>query len=146
MPQIKIPSEEKKNSLATAPATNSTERTIYWAPVGIFVMYTALNMLDRQLLAAVAPTLMEDFQLSNTQYGAVVSSFYAIATFGAPLAGLFLDKVGLRIGASIAIGIWSLSGTLTGFTTSLQGLMACRLGLGLGESGGGASPGAWRVI
>ncbi len=141
MDEIMKPPPEQE-ILATAPAPDSMERGIFWIPVGIFVLYTALNMLDRQLLAAVAPTLMEEFQLNNAQYGAVVSSFYAIATFGAPLAGLFIDKVGLRIGASIAIGIWSISGALTGLTSSLRGLMACRLGLGLGESGGGASPGA----
>src|SRR5919201_758057 len=40
-----------------------------WRPIGIFVLYTALNMLDRQLLAAVAPALRAEFHCSNAQSG-----------------------------------------------------------------------------
>jgi ACS family hexuronate transporter-like MFS transporter len=114
----------------------------HWAPVGVFVLYAALNMLDRQLLAAVAPALKAEFHLSNAQYGGLVSIFYAVSTAAAPLAGLFIDRVGLKLGASLAIVLWSVASAATGWTQSLRGLMLCRFGLGLGESGGSAAPGA----
>jgi ACS family hexuronate transporter-like MFS transporter len=113
-----------------------------WVPIGVFGIYTALNMLDRQLLAAVAPALREEFHLSNAQYGQLLSVFFAVSTAASPLAGLFIDRVGLTVGAAVSIAIWSLAGTMTGFTNGLRGLMACRFGLGLGEAGGGATPGA----
>ena len=114
----------------------------HWLPIGVFVMYTALNMLDRQLLAAVAPTLREEFHFSNAQYGQVLSVFFAMTMLASPLAGWFIDRVGLTLGASVSIAIWSIAGTMTGFVNSLRGLMACRFGLGLGEAGGSATPGA----
>jgi ACS family hexuronate transporter-like MFS transporter len=114
----------------------------HWVPIGIFVLYAALNMLDRQLLAAVAPTIKREFNLSNAQYGGLISVFYAVSTTASPLAGLFIDRVGLTLGASLSIIIWSIAGAATGWTRTLQGLIACRFGLGVGESGGSSSPGA----
>ena len=114
----------------------------HWLPIAVFVLYTALNMLDRQLLAAVAPMLKKEFYLSNAQYGALVSVFYAVSTAVSPLAGLFIDRVGLNLGASLAIAIWSLAGAATGWTQTLRGLTLSRFGLGLGESGGSSAQGA----
>jgi MFS transporter, ACS family, aldohexuronate transporter len=113
-----------------------------WLPVGVFVFFTALNMLDRQLLAAVAPALRQEFHLSNAQYGQLLSVFFAISMIASPFAGWFIDRVGLTVGASVSIAVWSLAGTLTGFVNGLRGLVACRFGLGLGEAGGGATQGA----
>jgi ACS family hexuronate transporter-like MFS transporter len=122
--------------------TMSKPSAWHWLPIGVFVLYTALNMLDRQLLAAVAPALREEFHLSNAQYGQLLSVFFSISMAASPLAGWFIDRVGLTLGASVSIAVWSIAGTMTGFVNSLRGLMACRFGLGLGEAGGGATPGA----
>jgi ACS family hexuronate transporter-like MFS transporter len=52
------------------------------------------------------------------------------------LGGLFIDRVGLRAGAAVATTLWSLAGAATATTHSFAGLLACRMGLGLGESAG----------
>src|SRR5207249_4271830 len=67
-----------------------------WIVLSIFVLSTALNYLDRLLLAALAPTLKSEFQLSNTQYGGLISVFSIVYAVMAPVAGWFIDRVGLN--------------------------------------------------
>jgi ACS family hexuronate transporter-like MFS transporter len=113
----------------------------HWAPIALFTVFTALNMLDRQLLAAAAPAIRQEFGLTNRQFGLLGSAFSAAATFAAPLAGLLFDRVGLALAAASSLFLWSIAGIATGFTRSFRGLMGCRVGLALGESGAGAAPG-----
>jgi MFS transporter, ACS family, hexuronate transporter len=104
--------------------------------MGVLMLSFTLNFLDRQLLAAVAPTLKEEFHLSNTEYGELISVFYLVYTAVAPLFGLLIDRVGLQAGAAIAATIWSVAGAATGLAGTFRGLVMCRMGLGLGESAG----------
>jgi len=121
------------------PSSSSVIRShipLRWLAMGVFMLSCTLNFLDRQLLAAVAPTLKDEFHLSNTQYGGLVSAFYFVYAVAAPAAGLFVDRVGLKAGASIATIVWSLAGVATGMAHTFRELLACRMGLGLGESAG----------
>jgi MFS transporter, ACS family, hexuronate transporter len=106
-----------------------------WLAIGVFVLSNVLNFLDRQLLAAVAPTLKQTFHLSNTQYGTLVSAFslaYAVMT---PLAGLLVDRLGLNVAVITAIVMWSAASISTGLATTFGGLLVSRASLGLGEAG-----------
>ena len=107
-----------------------------WIAVFIFVLSYSLNYLDRQLLAALAPTLRGEFQLSNQQYGLVVSMFAIVYAVVAPAAGWFIDRVGLNLGATVAVALWSLAGAATALTRSFSGLVACRTVLGAAEAAG----------
>ena len=107
-----------------------------WIAIGVFVLSSSLNYLDRQLLAALAPTLRGEFQLSNQEYGLVVSVFSMVYAAVAPAAGWFIDRVGLNRGAGIAVAFWSLAGSATAWTRSLSGLLACRTVLGAAEAAG----------
>lgn len=109
---------------------------VQWLAMAVLWLSFTINFLDRQILAAVAPTLKEEFHLSNTNYGELISGFYLVYAITTPLAGWFLDRVSLRAGAVIAVAIWSLAGFATGLTNSFRGLLVCRMGLGLGESAG----------
>jgi ACS family hexuronate transporter-like MFS transporter len=107
-----------------------------WAVLGIFVLCTSVNFLDRQVFAAVAPTIEREFHLSGARYGMIVSAFALSYALGAPLAGWFVDRAGLNRSAGFAVGLWSLAGIATGFSGSLVGLLGCRMALGAGESAG----------
>jgi len=116
----------------------STSRGIplRWIAVSVFVLSSSLNYLDRQLLAALAPTVRGEFQLSNEQYGLVISSFSLVYAAVAPAAGWFIDRVGLNLGAGIAVALWSVAGSATAWTRSFSGLLACRTVLGAAEASG----------
>src|SRR5579872_6802683 len=76
-----------------------------WLVLSIFVLSTALNYLDRLLLAALAPTLKSEFHLSNTQYGGVISVFSIVYALAAPVAGWFIDRVGLNAGITVSMAV-----------------------------------------
>jgi ACS family hexuronate transporter-like MFS transporter len=50
--------------------------------------------------------------------------------------GLLVDRVGLKWGASLVVGLWSAVGIGTGLAGSFAALIFCRALLGLAESGG----------
>jgi len=107
-----------------------------WLVIAVFALANAVNFMDRQILAALAPQLMQEFRLSAAGYGDVILAFSITYAIGAPLAGWLIDRIGLRWGASLAVGFWSLAGMTTGWVGSVAGLIACRAALGLGEAGG----------
>jgi len=107
-----------------------------WLAVSIFLISSFLNYLDRQLLAAVAPSLKVEFHLSNHQYGQVVSVFSIVYAVIAPLAGWFIDRVGLNLGVSVAVIVWSIASAATGMTRTLGGLLGSRSMLGVAEAAG----------
>jgi MFS transporter, ACS family, hexuronate transporter len=107
-----------------------------WVVLGVFVCSSALNYLDRQLLPALAPELRDRLSISNADYGLILAAFSITYALSAPLAGLFIDRVGLNRGISLAVGLWSLAGIATGFAGGLAGLVGCRAVLGLAQAGG----------
>lgn len=115
-----------------------------WLVIGVFVVSSAINYLDRQTLATLAPTLRREFHLSNQEYGWILSAFSVSYMLSAPFAGLLIDRIGLNRAISLVVGVWSCAGIGTGFTTGLAGLAGCRTVLGAAEAGG--IPGAGKAI
>ena len=107
-----------------------------WVAIGIFVLSSTLNYLDRQLLGALAPTLKAEFHLSNQEFGEIVSVSFLIYALVAPFAGWFVDRLGLNLGTSIAVLVWSAAGSATALFRSVGGLVACRVVLHAAEAAG----------
>jgi ACS family hexuronate transporter-like MFS transporter len=112
-----------------------------WLAVGIIILSSTINYLDRQLLAAVAPALRAEFHLSNADYGTIQSVFSIAYALVAPLAGAFVDRVGLTVGVSAAVTLWSFASVATGFTATFPALLASRTVLGVAEAAGIPSSG-----
>jgi MFS transporter, ACS family, hexuronate transporter len=107
-----------------------------WVAIGVFLFSSALNYLDRSLLAAAAPALKAEFHLSNQDYGGIVSVFSVMYAVFSPLAGWFIDLIGLNAGATIAVLVWSVAGASTGLARSVRGVFASRTALGIAEAAG----------
>jgi len=112
-----------------------------WLVLAVFVLSTAINYLDRQLLAALAPVLKAEFRISNAQFGMMLAAFGLTNALSAPFAGTLLDRIGLNRAISLAIGLWSAAGIATGFTRGLGTLVGCRAVLGIAEGAGIPSAG-----
>ena len=112
-----------------------------WWILGVFVLSSAINYLDRQSLATLAPLLRAEFQLSREQYGWILGAFSITYAASAPFAGMIIDRIGLNCGISLAVGLWSGASIATGFTAGLGGLLGCRAVLGVAEAGGIPSAG-----
>ena len=46
-----------------------------WVVLAIFLSSSAINYLDRQTLAALAPVVRDEFHLTNAQFGWIASTF-----------------------------------------------------------------------
>ena len=99
------------------------EDALRWVAVGVFSLFSLLSFLDRQLLAALAPAIKAEFSLTNAEYGAIVSAFSLAYMLMTPLAGWFVDRVGLNLGAMLAVGFWSLDGYATAVAGTFLGLL-----------------------
>jgi len=115
-----------------------------WVVLGVFVLCSAINYLDRQTLASLAPLIRAEFHLSNAQYGLILAVFSIAYAACAPFAGMLIDRIGLNRAISLAVGVWSCAGIFTGFTRGLGGLLGCRGVLGMSEAAG--IPGAGKAI
>jgi len=107
-----------------------------WLVLAVFVLSTSINYLDRATLSALAPVLVKEFHLSNTQFGLIGSAFSLTYAASAPFAGLLIDRMGLNRAISFAVGMWSCAGIATGLTRGLTGLVGCRAVLGIAEAAG----------
>lgn len=113
-----------------------TRSPMRWVVVAVYLVSSALNYLDRLLLAAAAPLILREFQLSPVQYGLILSAVSVSYAIAAPLMGLFVDAVGLRAGLSIAVAGWSLAGAATGVANSLVTLVGSRGILAVAQAAG----------
>lgn len=107
-----------------------------WLILGIFVLSTTISYLDRQILAALAPTVQAEFDLSDAQYGLLLTAFSIPYAAVAPFAGLLIDRIGLNRAIALAVALWSCAGIATGLTTGLPSLILCRALLGVAEAAG----------
>ncbi len=115
-----------------------------WVLCWLLFGATALSFLDRQVLSVLAPTLIADFHMDNTTYSRVVFAFVLSYTLMFSAGGWLMDRVGVRLGMALSVGLWSLASAAHALVAGAWGLGAARFVLGLGEGGGfpGATKGA----
>lgn len=105
-----------------------------WIATFVFILSSALNYLDRNLLNVLAPLIKSDLSLNNEQYGWLISAFSVAYAAASIPAGWLLDRIGVTRGITIAVSIWSAACTSTGLVNSAGALAFCRAALGTGES------------
>jgi MFS transporter, ACS family, hexuronate transporter len=96
---------------------------------------TTINYIDRQVISVLAPTIRGEFQLSNSQYAAILNAFLAVYAVAYSFAGWFLDRLGVGRGLSFAVAWWSFAGMLTALARGPWSLGAFRGLLAVGEAG-----------
>ncbi len=106
-----------------------------WWVVGLLLLATILNYLDRQSLSILATTIQRAFGMSDYAYGHVVFAFLLSYTVAYALSGPFCDRFGVRVSMAVLMTWWSMAELLPAFVHSTFTLGASRLLLGLGEAG-----------
>jgi ACS family hexuronate transporter-like MFS transporter len=119
-------------------------RGVRWWIIGMICMLTVINYIDRMTLAVLAPTIREEFGMSNTSYSQVVTIFLLGYTISQALSGRILDKIGTRAGFMLFVGVWTVASMLHSTARSVVQLGAFRFLLGLGEAGNW--PGAAKAV
>ena len=97
---------------ATAGATTATAQR--WL-VALLFLGTALNYVDRQVLALLKPTLTQEFGWSDQQFAHLGAVFQLTAAGALLLVGPLVDRLGVSRAYGGAVGIWSLAGAAHAF-------------------------------
>lgn len=114
----------------------SSNLSLRWVAVSVFVLSSTLNYLDRLLLNTLAPLIMTSLHFDQTGFGFLISAFSVAYAASTLFAGWFLDRFGLNTGVAAALSWWSAAAICTGLVRSFGGLAFCRVALGIGESAG----------
>ncbi len=104
--------------------------------VGLLLGSTTINYIDRQVLSVLAPTLRDEFKLSNAQYAGILNAFLITYAFSYALAGWVMDRLGVGRGLTLAILWWSAAGMLTSLARGPLSMGFFRALLAIGEGGG----------
>jgi len=113
----------------------SWHNRVGWAVILWITLSTVLNYMDRQTLSILAPMLRDQFHMSAEEYSAIVSAFLFSYTVMYTVGGIFVDKVGERIGMAVCITWWSIATMLHSVVQGAFSLGAARFLLGIGEPG-----------
>jgi ACS family hexuronate transporter-like MFS transporter len=108
------------------------------------MLVSIISYVDRNTLALLSPTILKDTHLSVAQYGTVVSAYSLAFMVANPIWGRALDRIGLRMGMTAAVLLWSLASSAHAFAAGFWGFALARAVLGLGE--GAAAPGGLRTV
>src|SRR6266571_789381 len=93
-----------------------------------------INYLDRGNLSIAAPLLKNEFQLSATQLGVLLSSFFWTYSFFLPVSGWLVDRLDVKWVIAGGFFLWSAATAATGAVHAFGTLLLARLALGAGES------------
>ncbi len=106
-----------------------------WVICALLFFATTINYTDRAVLGVMEPTLRSTIGWSGEQYGLINSCFmiaYAIGSLG---AGWMMDAIGVRLGFTISLVVWSLVAAAHAFARNATEFALIRFALGIGESG-----------
>ncbi len=149
-----VPARADAVRAASAPAVAVRVGGFRWVVCALLFLAATINYVDRQVVSLLKPTLQAQFGWSEIDYSDIVFAFQLAYAVGFLLAGRMMDRLGAKIGFSIAIVIWSLAAiahaeattfgpaaaallSLIGLTYSgsVAGFIVARLALGIGEAG-----------
>jgi predicted MFS family arabinose efflux permease len=105
-----------------------------WFALFVLFAINMMNFFDRQIAASVAPLMIRDFGLSDSDYGDITTAFILIYAFvGVPL-GRWADRGNRPFILGIGAAFWSLFTAGSGFARGYWSLFAMRMGVGIGEA------------
>ncbi|WP_300376862.1 MFS transporter [Henriciella sp.] len=103
--------------------------------ISLMLVYT-LNFIDRTLISVVAQPIINEFSLSDTQWGLLSGPPFAVfyALMGIPIA-MWADRANRVLIITLCIIIWSVMTALCGIASGFLWLLVFRVGVAVGEAG-----------
>jgi MFS family permease len=118
--------------------------TVRYRVLAYLAGMTFILYLDRVCIAQAAPAIMDELELSKTEWGIVGGAFTLAYGLFEVVTGRLGDRYGARGVLTRIVIWWSIFTALTGAAIALWMLLAVRFLFGAGEAG--ALPNAVRVL
>ncbi|MDJ0922665.1 MAG: MFS transporter [Henriciella sp.] len=103
--------------------------------ITLTIVYT-FNFIDRILISVVSVPIINEFELSQFQFGLLSGIGFALfyTLLGIPIANLS-EKMSRKLIIGVCVILWSLATVLCGFATGFVTLLLARMLVGIGEAG-----------
>ncbi|HZS10448.1 MAG TPA: MFS transporter [Blastocatellia bacterium] len=115
-------------------ASLASVKNLRWYICGLLFFVTVVNYIDRQVLSTLAPELQQKIGWTESEYSQIVIAFQVAYGVMFLVWGGIIDRIGVKLGFTIAVIWWSLSGMSTALATSAMGFVIARSLLGVGEA------------
>lgn len=109
-------------------------RHLRWYVAALLFLATTINYVDRQVFSILAPDLQQEIGWSELDYARIVMAFQLSYAVMLLVSGRVLDRIGTKLGFTLAIIAWSLAEIGHAFVRSALGFGVMRFLLGLGEA------------
>ena len=100
------------NDNAVAYAAGTKIGKFRWVICTLLFFAATVNYIDRQVIGILKPTLASEFGWSELDYSWIVFAFQTAYAIGLLLVGKLMDKIGTKLGFSLAIILWSVAAIL----------------------------------
>jgi len=114
-----------------------------WNVVAIFFFFMLLHQTDKLLIGPLKGPISEDFNITNTQFGFVISGALIVGTVLYPIWGYLYDTYARAKLLSLASFIWGATTWLSAIVRSYGGFIATRASTGIDDS---SYPGLYTLI
>ncbi|MGB7874100.1 MAG: MFS transporter [Anaerolineales bacterium] len=114
-----------------------------WFVVVIFFFFMLLHQSDKLLIGPLTPTIIEEFNITKTQMGAVLTGALIVGTVLYPLWGYLYDRFSRSKLLALASFIWGATTWLSAIVRTYPGFLATRATTGIDDS---SYPGLYSLI
>ncbi|MBU6253062.1 MAG: MFS transporter [Alphaproteobacteria bacterium] len=109
-------------------------KNLRYALIALVFVGTALNYVDRQVLALLKPTLEAEFNWTDQEFAHLGSAFQLTAAAAVLFVGWLVDRFGVRAAYGGAVAVWSLAGIAHAFASTVSQFLTARVVLAAAES------------
>lgn len=105
---------------------------------------TILNLVDRQIIAVLKPTIAADLNWTDDDYGTLAAWFQGAAAVAFLFTGWVVDRVGVKWANPLGVSLWSFAAMAHAAAHTFLQFVFCRIGLGATEAMG--TPAAIKTV
>jgi MFS transporter, ACS family, hexuronate transporter len=125
---------DHQSATARVAVAVSKIKHLRWYICGLLFFATVVNYIDRQVLGSLAPELKRTLGWTESEYSQIVIWFQIAYGLMFLVWGGVIDRIGVKLGFTIAIIWWSLAGMGHALVTTALGFSIARFMLGVGEA------------
>ncbi len=120
-----------------------TEKRYRWKVVGIFFAFMLLHQTDKLLIGPLKGPISEEFGITNTQFGLIISGALIVSTILYPIWGYLYDRYARAKLLALASFIWGATTWLSAIVKSYIPFVVTRASTGIDDS---SYPGLYSLI